>query len=147
VRYGAQTVAGATSGSRLPRKGGTSKKTREALESAAFQIGLVLALERNRQGLNQTELANRVGWSADQNHISRIERGIPSGIAVPTRRDAWRSHRARSYPARPFTAAAAVDVTDSPAVEDAKATYCFCGCGTRVTNPRLIVTNTSQDDG
>ncbi|MGA9634477.1 MAG: hypothetical protein WBQ41_04465 [Solirubrobacterales bacterium] len=28
-------------------------------------------------------------------------------------------------------------------MEEAKATYCFCGCGTRVSNPRLVVTNTN----
>ncbi len=28
-------------------------------------------------------------------------------------------------------------------MEEAKATSCFCGCGTRVKNPRLVVTNTN----
>lgn len=30
-----------------------------------------------------------------------------------------------------------------PGMEEAKATYCFCGCGTRVKHPRLVVTNTN----
>lgn len=28
-------------------------------------------------------------------------------------------------------------------MKEAKATFCFCGCGTRVTHPRLVVTNTN----
>jgi hypothetical protein len=28
-------------------------------------------------------------------------------------------------------------------MDEAKATYCFCGCGERVVNPRLVVTNTN----
>jgi hypothetical protein len=28
-------------------------------------------------------------------------------------------------------------------MDEAKATYCFCGCGKRVVNPRLVVTNTN----
>jgi len=28
-------------------------------------------------------------------------------------------------------------------MEEARATYCFCGCGTRVKHPRLVVTNTN----
>lgn len=74
-------MAGAPPGSRLPRKNATSRRTREALENAAFQIGLVIAIERNRKSLNQTELAGLVGGGADQNHVSRIERGIPSGLS------------------------------------------------------------------
>ncbi len=31
-------------------------------------------------------------------------------------------------------------------MEEAQATYCFCGCGTRVKNPRLVVTNTNGWD-
>jgi hypothetical protein len=30
-----------------------------------------------------------------------------------------------------------------PGMKEAQATYCFCGCGTRVKHPRLIVTNTN----
>lgn len=75
-------MPGAPSGSRLPRKTGTSRRTREALESIAFQIGLVIAIERNRVRKNQTELAEDVGHGADQNDISRIERGIPTGFSA-----------------------------------------------------------------
>src|SRR5438045_2654681 len=28
-------------------------------------------------------------------------------------------------------------------MDDARATYCFCGCGARVTHPRRVVTNTN----
>jgi len=66
--------------SRLPRKAGTNKKTREAIENAAFEIGMIVAIERNRARLNQTELAEQVGGGADQNDISRIERGKPTGF-------------------------------------------------------------------
>jgi hypothetical protein len=31
-------------------------------------------------------------------------------------------------------------------MEEAQATYCFCGCGTRVKNPRLVVTNANGWD-
>jgi hypothetical protein len=66
--------------SRLPRKVGTNKKTREAIENAAFEIGMIVAIERNRTRLNQTELGEQVGGGADQNDISRIERGKPTGF-------------------------------------------------------------------
>jgi hypothetical protein len=72
---------GAPAGARLPRKSQTNSRTRGAIEDAAFQIGLVLAIERNRQGLNQSELADLVGGSADQMDISRLERGIPAGLS------------------------------------------------------------------
>jgi hypothetical protein len=71
----------AVSGSRLPRKTGTNKKTREAIENVAFEIGIVIAIERNRFRLNQTELAEQVGGGADQNDISRVERGKPSSLS------------------------------------------------------------------
>jgi hypothetical protein len=76
-------MAGAPPGARLPRKNQTSAGTRDALVNAAFQIGLVLAIERNRQGWNQSQLATQVGGGADQGHITRIERGIPSGLSGP----------------------------------------------------------------
>jgi ribosome-binding protein aMBF1 (putative translation factor) len=74
-------MAGAISGSRLPRKSGTNKKTREAIENVAFEIGIVIAIERNRFRMNQTELAEQVGGGADQSDISRIERGKPTGFS------------------------------------------------------------------
>jgi hypothetical protein len=74
-------MASAISGSRLPRKAGTNKKTREAIENVAFEIGIVIAIERNRFRLNQTELGERIGGGADQNDISRIERGKPGSLS------------------------------------------------------------------
>jgi hypothetical protein len=74
-------MAGTASGSRLPRKAGTNKKTREAIENVAFEIGIVIAIERNRFRLNQTELGERIGGGADQNDISRVERGKPAGLS------------------------------------------------------------------
>jgi ribosome-binding protein aMBF1 (putative translation factor) len=70
----------AAPGARLPRKDATNKKTRQTVENAAFEIGMVVAIERNRLRLNQTELAERVGGGADQNDISRIERGAGTGF-------------------------------------------------------------------
>ena len=72
----------AAPGSRLPRKGSTNRKTHGALENAAFEIGMVVAIERNRFRWNQTELADRVGGGADQNDISRIERGQSGGFTA-----------------------------------------------------------------
>jgi ribosome-binding protein aMBF1 (putative translation factor) len=69
------------SSSRLPRKAGTNKKTREAIENVAFEIGIVVAIERNRFRMNQTELAERIGGGAEQSDISRIERGKPTGFS------------------------------------------------------------------
>jgi ribosome-binding protein aMBF1 (putative translation factor) len=71
-------MTGAPPGARLPRKNRTSQGTREAVENAAFQMGLVIAIERNRQGWNQSSLATRIG--ADQNDISAIERGLSRGL-------------------------------------------------------------------
>jgi len=73
-------MPGAPRGSRLPGKEKTNRKTREAIESAAFQIGLIIAIERNRAGLNQTELAEKVGKGATQSNITRIERGRPAKL-------------------------------------------------------------------
>ncbi len=39
-----------------------------------------------------------------------------------------------------------VRLKDSCAMDEAKATYCFCGCGRRVAQPRLVVTNTNGWD-
>jgi hypothetical protein len=73
-------MAGAPPGARLPRKNQTSKGTREAVENAAFQIGLVIAIERNRQGWNQSTLAFYVGGGTDQNALSAVERGFSGGL-------------------------------------------------------------------
>jgi transcriptional regulator with XRE-family HTH domain len=58
----------------LPRRSTTNKRTREAIENAAFEIGLVIAIQRNRKHWNQKELAEEIG-RATHNDISRIERG------------------------------------------------------------------------
>lgn len=71
---------GAPAGSRLPRKDQTNASTRAAVGDVAFRIGLILAIERNRQRLNQSELAGLVGGGTEQSHITRIERGIPAGL-------------------------------------------------------------------
>jgi hypothetical protein len=34
-------------------------------------------------------------------------------------------------------------VKESHLMQEARATYCFCGCGERVKHPRLVVTNTN----
>jgi hypothetical protein len=34
-------------------------------------------------------------------------------------------------------------VKESLSMQEARATYCFCGCGARVQHPRLVVTNTN----
>ena len=65
----------------MPRKAGTNKKTREAIENLAYEIGIVIAIERNRARMNQTELGEAVGGGADQYAISRIERGKPAGLS------------------------------------------------------------------
>lgn len=74
-------MAGAPSGSRLPRKDTTNRKTRETLEHAAFEIGIVIAIERNRFGWNQTQLGEKIGGGADQTDISRVERGGSAGLS------------------------------------------------------------------
>jgi transcriptional regulator with XRE-family HTH domain len=64
----------------LPRRSTTNKRTREAIENAAFEIGLVIAIQRNRRHLNQQELADEIGGKATHNDISRIERGAGVGL-------------------------------------------------------------------
>jgi hypothetical protein len=50
------------------------------VEHAAFEIGLVIAIERNRRHMNQQDLADAVGGNATFNDISRIERGSGVGF-------------------------------------------------------------------
>jgi transcriptional regulator with XRE-family HTH domain len=64
----------------LPRHSTTNKRTREAIGNAAFEVGLVIAIERNRKHWNQQELAHKVGGGATYNDISRIERGSGVGF-------------------------------------------------------------------
>jgi ribosome-binding protein aMBF1 (putative translation factor) len=65
-------------GPRLPRKDTALKRSREALEGAAYQIGVLIAIQRNRAGWTQWDLAQDVG--AEQIAISRIENGQPAPI-------------------------------------------------------------------
>lgn len=69
---------GAPTGPRLPRKGTAQKRSREAIEGLAFQIGVMVAIERNRWKMNQAELAAKVG--TDQIVISRLENGTPADM-------------------------------------------------------------------
>src|SRR5215211_5351066 len=57
----------------LPRKDTAISRSKEALYSAAWQIGIVVAIQRVRSDLIQDELAVKLG--ADQVHISQIETG------------------------------------------------------------------------
>lgn len=65
-------------GPRLPRKDTSLKRTRETLEGAAHQIGVLLAIERNRWRLTQEELAEELG--VGQIAISHMENGRPAAI-------------------------------------------------------------------
>src|SRR4051794_40973845 len=64
-------------GPRLPRKKTALSRARLGLESIAFQIGVIVAIQRNRLGLTQDELAGRVG-NLGQEDISEIENGKPA---------------------------------------------------------------------
>jgi Helix-turn-helix domain len=67
-------------GSRHPRKANVIKHSKELLGAAAFQIGVLVAVERNRCGLRQSDLGQAVG--IDQVAISQIENGISArGVA------------------------------------------------------------------
>lgn len=66
-------------GAQHPRKDTTSKSTRLAIESAAVQIGLVLAIERNRWRLNQSDFAGQFA-GVTQGQISLMERGKPARL-------------------------------------------------------------------
>jgi ribosome-binding protein aMBF1 (putative translation factor) len=63
----------APTGPRLPRKRTALARSRGALESIAFQIGTLVAVERNRSRLTQQELADRV--DIRQIDISTLENG------------------------------------------------------------------------
>jgi len=65
-------------GPRLPRKDTALRRSRETLEGAAYQIGVLVAIQRNRWRWTQLDLAQAVG--VDQLDISRIENGQPAPI-------------------------------------------------------------------
>jgi transcriptional regulator with XRE-family HTH domain len=57
----------------LPRKSTALARSRGALESVAFQIGTIVAVERNRKRMTQQELSEAVGIR--QIDVSSIENG------------------------------------------------------------------------
>jgi hypothetical protein len=69
-----------TEGPRLPRRETAIRRTREALEGVAYQIGVLLAIQRNRFGLTQWDLAGELelkDQQAGQLAISGGENGKP----------------------------------------------------------------------
>ena len=65
-------------GSYLPRKSTTLMRSRQSLESSAYQIGVMLCCQRVRSHMTQEELANEIG--VGQIQISNLENGAPSGL-------------------------------------------------------------------
>jgi transcriptional regulator with XRE-family HTH domain len=63
----------------LPRRVGTAAQARAALGNAVFQVGVMLAIQRNRWRKTQEELAAEIGCS--QTDISAIELGRPPSIS------------------------------------------------------------------
>lgn len=63
----------APKGPMLPRKSTALARSREALKSVAFQIGTLVAVERNRRRMTQQELADKVGIR--QIDVSSLENG------------------------------------------------------------------------
>lgn len=63
----------ASRGPILPRKDRTASEARSALGNCAFQIGVLLSIQRNRWGLRQEDLAAEIGRK--QGDISALERG------------------------------------------------------------------------
>jgi transcriptional regulator with XRE-family HTH domain len=61
----------------LPRKDSTAANARAALSNTAYQVGVLLAIQRNRVGLRQEDLADQIGRT--QSDISALERGEGPG--------------------------------------------------------------------
>jgi len=57
----------------LPRKDITASQARAALANSAFQVGVLLAIQRNRVGMRQEDLGAEIGRT--QSEISTLERG------------------------------------------------------------------------
>jgi ribosome-binding protein aMBF1 (putative translation factor) len=57
----------------LPRKATALARSRESLKSVAFQIGTLVAVERNRWRMTQQDLADKVGIR--QIDVSTLENG------------------------------------------------------------------------
>jgi transcriptional regulator with XRE-family HTH domain len=64
----------------LPRTDTALKNARQAMQGVAFQIGVLLAVERHRWRLLQRDLARKVGMK--QASLSRIENGKPAPGSV-----------------------------------------------------------------
>ncbi|HEY2715859.1 MAG TPA: helix-turn-helix domain-containing protein [Solirubrobacterales bacterium] len=63
----------APKGPMLPRKSTALARSRGTLQSVAFQIGTIVAVERNRRRMTQDQLAQSVG--ARQIDVSTLENG------------------------------------------------------------------------
>jgi DNA-binding XRE family transcriptional regulator len=68
-------------GPRLPKKDTALRHSRQALKGVAYQIGALLAIQRNRHDLTQWDLAEELG--IDRLAISRAENGEPCGLTNP----------------------------------------------------------------
>ena len=66
-------------GPRLPRKATTLRRLRESLEGIAYQIGVLLNIQRNRARITQWDLGNEL--DIDQVDISRLENGEPAAVS------------------------------------------------------------------
>jgi predicted XRE-type DNA-binding protein len=69
----------APNGPILPRKSTALARARQSIESVAFQVGVIVSIQRNRWRLTQDELAQALG--VDQIDISNIENGRPAAIS------------------------------------------------------------------
>ena len=69
----------APKGPTLPRKDTGLLRSRQGLESVAFQIGVLVAIQRNRSRLTQYELAQEIG--VDQTDVSNVENGRPAPMS------------------------------------------------------------------
>ncbi len=70
----------------LPRKDTVIKRSREALEGVAYQIGILLAIQRTRRGLIQWELAGELGVTDQKDGqlaISAAENGKGCWLTDP----------------------------------------------------------------
>lgn len=57
----------------LPGRAKTAAQARSSLSNSAFQVGVLIAIQRNRKGMRQEDLAKAIGRK--QPDISVLERG------------------------------------------------------------------------
>jgi ribosome-binding protein aMBF1 (putative translation factor) len=69
-------AAVAPKGPILPRKSTARERITASCGNLAFQVGVLIAVERNRLGLTQAQLAKRTGTL--QSAISDVENGEPA---------------------------------------------------------------------